>query len=86
MSQVRMYVMGNDTKWVERITELPFFPFHGLDFQGIAADQPLRVNSVLYDITDLENPFFKIRLSWLSQQPLTSKQMVDLGVGWQIKE
>jgi hypothetical protein len=78
--KVIMYIMANDTKWVEREEDLPFFPFHGLDLTGMAADQPLRINSVSYD---LPGQFFKIRLSWMSNEPINSKDLVD-NHGWKL--
>jgi len=77
-----MYLMANDVKWVEREEELDFFPFHGLDFIGIAGEQSLRINSVSWDI---QGKFFKVRLSWLSPDPMTSSELINLNVGWKLK-
>lgn len=79
---IKLYILCNDAKWVEKIDELDFFPFHGLDFQGLAGEQPLRVNSVSWDMNE---KFFKVRLSWMSQEIMTTKEMVDLAIGWTVK-
>ena len=78
-----MYIMTNDTKWLEREQNLSFIPYPGLSFDGLAADQPLKISGMSYDVTK-DN--FKIRLAWLSQDPLNSAAMMALDVGWKIIE
>ena len=78
-----MYLMANDTKWVEREEDLPFLPYPGFDFVGIAGEQPLRISGMSFHIP---NQVFKIRLAWLSSDPLTSKTLIDMDVGWKLKE
>lgn len=74
--------MTNDVKWMEREEELPFIPYPGHDFTGLAGEQPLRISGMSYDIP---GQFFKLRLNWLSSDPLTAQAMMDLDVGWKIK-
>ena len=76
-----MYLMANDTKWVMNHQDCPFVPFAGLDIGGLAGEQPLRVSGVEWDIP---GNFIKLRLSWLSAEPLTSQQLYDLNVGWEV--
>ena len=75
-----MYVMSNDAKWMEREENLLFTPYPGTDIDGITGGQALRINGMAYNVA--EN-YFKLRLSWLSPDPLTSAEMVELG--WKIK-
>jgi hypothetical protein len=72
----RMYIMSNDAKWMERIEDLSFTPYPGMDFTGSVGEQPLRISGMSYDVVDRS---FKVRLAWLSHEPLTSAQMVELG-------
>ena len=76
-----LFIMANDTKWMEREDDLPFVPYPGFDFIGLAGDQPLRISGMSYDIP---GQFFKIRLAWLSPDPMDSGPMIQNG--WKIKE
>lgn len=76
------HIMANDTKWLEREEEIPFAPYPGINFEGIAGDQPLKVSGMSYDLKD---KIYKVRLAWLSQEPLNSQKMLELDVGWKVK-
>ncbi len=78
--KTKMYLMANDSKWVMNVRECPFVPFTGMDVGGLADEQPVRVSGVEWNIPD---NFIKLRLSWLSSEPLTSQQLYDLNVGWE---
>jgi hypothetical protein len=73
--------MTNDVKWVKKETELPYTPYPGMNFEGIAAEQPLKISGMSYVFPE---GYFKLRLAWLSDNPLSSKEMVALDVGWVI--
>jgi hypothetical protein len=75
-----MYLMSNDAKWMEKEVELSFIPYPGMDFEGLADEQPLRISGMVYNV---EYDYFKLRLAWLSPDPLDSKVMV--GLGWAMK-
>jgi hypothetical protein len=81
MNKVKMYIMANDAKWVMNIRDLSFVPFSGMDFEGLAGEQSLRVSGMSYDVT--EN-FFKVRLAWLSAEPMLSRELIDLNIGWEM--
>lgn len=74
--------MSNDTKWLELEKELPFVPYPGFNFTGIAGEQELKISGMSYDIS---KDLFKIRLSWLSMEPMNADDMVALNIGWKIK-
>ena len=74
--------MANDTKWMEMEKEIPFVPYPGLDFTGLAGEQPLRISGISYDVP---GQFFKLRLAWLSQEPMASEAMLKLGAGWKVR-
>jgi hypothetical protein len=80
MNKVKLYLMANDTKWVVISKDMTFIPFSGMDIEGLAGEQPLRISGMSYDFV---SNTFKFRLSWLSSEPLTSKQLYDLNVGWE---
>lgn len=73
--------MANDTKWIKCERDLPFTPYPGMDFEGLAQEQPLRISGMSYDFT---KKHMKVRLSWLSSEPLNSDVMVGLEVGWEL--
>ncbi len=73
------YVLSNDAKWMENEPQLPFIPQVGTDLDGLA-DQPLRISGMSYDV---KNDYIKLRLSWLSPDPLNSDKMVEYG--WALK-
>lgn len=75
-----MYIRSNDVKWMEREEDLPFVPQVGTDFEGISSEQPLRISGLSYNI---QEQFIKVRLAWLSAEPMDSSEMVKLG--WKIK-
>ena len=77
-----MYIMSNDVKWMEYEVDLPFAPYPGHDFTGISGEQPLRITGMSYDIP---GQFYKLRLGWLSPDPMMSQDMLALNVGWKIK-
>ena len=76
-----MYVMSDDTKWLEREEDLPFTPHPGIDLDSIAGGQSLRVSGMSYDVV---GQFFKLRLSWLSMDAIKAQDMLNFGVGWKI--
>jgi hypothetical protein len=78
-----MLVMANDTKWLEREQDLPFTPYPGMTLSGLAVDEELKISAMSYDV---ELDAFKIRLAWLTMQPLTSSQMLALDVGWKLRK
>lgn len=78
--KIFMYIRSNDVKWMEKEADLPFIPQVGTDFEGISSEQPLRISGLVYNIPE---QFIKVRLSWLSAEPMDSSEMVKLG--WKIK-
>jgi hypothetical protein len=78
--KILMYIRSNDVKWMEREEDLPFVPQVGTDFEGISSEQPLRISGLSYNI---QEQFIKVRLAWLSAEPMDSSEMVKLG--WKIK-
>jgi hypothetical protein len=76
------YLMSNDCKWLERTQELSFTPYPGMTFDGLAAEQPLKISGMAYDVA---GDFFKIRLAWLSAEPMVAADLLALGVGWEVK-
>lgn len=81
MHEFKIFLMANDTKWVECVKEMPSVPFPGMDLTGLAGEQPLKVSGVGYN---LDEGRYQLRVNWLSQQPLTSAQLIELNVGWQL--
>jgi hypothetical protein len=79
----RMFVMANDTKWLEREQDLPFTPYPGMTFSGLAVDEELKISAMSYDV---ELDAFKIRLAWLTMTPPTSDVLLSLDVGWQLRK
>jgi hypothetical protein len=76
-----MYIRSNDVRWMEMVLEdISFVPQVGTDIEGISAEQPLRISGLAYNIPE---KFIKLRLSWLSPEPMDSAEMVKLG--WKIK-
>lgn len=76
-----LYIMANDTKWVRCEHDLPFAPYPGMDIEGLAGEQPLRISGMAYDVG---KQTVKVRLAWLSQDPLRSADLVALNVGWEL--
>lgn len=74
-----MYIMANDAKWVQQELDLPFTPYPGMDFEGLAGEQPLKISGMSYNV---KGSYYKLRLAWLSQDPLDSKQMLEYG--WEL--
>ena len=68
--------MSNDAKWMEKTTELPFTPYPGMNFEGLAGEQPLKISGMSYDVI---GNFYKLRLAWLSPDPMMSDEMLKLG-------
>lgn len=75
--------MTNDCKWLEREQDLPFTPYPGLTFDGLAGPQPLKISGMSYDISDNH---YKLRLAWLSPDPMDSEPMIALNVGWKVRQ
>jgi len=42
----------------------------------------LRISGISYDVP---GQFFKLRLAWLSQEPMASEAMLKLGAGWKVR-
>lgn len=78
-----MYLMANDTKWVKVEKQLSFVPYPGMNFDGLAGEQSLKISGMSYDTN---SGSFKIRLAWLSQDPMMSADMLSLGIGWTLVE
>lgn len=68
--------MSNDVKWMEYEMDLSFVPQVGTDIAGISAEQPLRISGLLYDVP---GEYVKLRLAWLSPEPMDSKDMLNHG-------
>jgi hypothetical protein len=73
--------MSNDAKWMKKEIELPFTPYPGMNFEGITGEQPLKISGMSYMVTE---DCFKLRLAWLSDKPLNSKEMIALDIGWEL--
>lgn len=77
-----MYILSNDAKWMEREDDLPFTPHAGLAIEGLTDEQPIKINTMTYNVTEQH---FKLRMSWVSPDPMTSKDMLKLNLGWRLK-
>lgn len=75
--------MSNDVKWLECEMELDFVPDAGLNIEGLAGgDMPLKVSSVTYEVA---KKVVHAKLAWLSIDPLSAQQLLDLNVGWRMR-
>jgi hypothetical protein len=79
--RTKMYLMANDTKWLELEEDLDFVPYPGLSFDGIAGEQSLKISGASYNVKE---KYFKVRLAWLTIDPLNSQELLDLDIGWSI--
>jgi len=77
--KVYMYIMSNDVKWMEREDDIPFAPYPGLGIEGVGGEHQTRVSTMSWDTV---NRHIRCRLAWMSDQPLTSAELVKLNVGW----
>ena len=71
-----MYIMANDAKWVKREEDLDFTLYPGMNLTGLAKDHELKISGMSFDVP---GKFYKLRLAWLTDQPMASKEMVELG-------
>lgn len=69
--------MANDAKWMKKEMELSFTPYPGMNFEGLAGEHSLKISGMSFVLPE---GYFKIRLAWLTDTPLNSRQME----GWDI--
>ena len=74
-------MLTNDAKWVMCEQEWDFLAYPGMNIDGLAGEQSLKISGLSYDIKEKT---FKLRLAWLSAEPINSSDMFDMNVGWEI--
>jgi hypothetical protein len=61
--------------------QLNFLAYPGMNIDGLAGEQSFKISGLAYDTIE---SICKVRMAWLSTEPLNASTLFALNVGWEL--